>query len=224
MLDAAKKDSYDRLGTTWRDLSLNNNNGTLTNFGSQTKWSIDNGGSIVFDGVNDFIDCGTVNSIGSNPANSFTISVWVKKNANGGGTVFEKYQGVNIVGIWGWIIRLDHQTTNDVLFYLNRSQQAESVILTNNAVFLNQWANITAKYDGSFGYLYVNGNFLASGATTGGSTSTRNFNLGITTVNNSVPLNGNISTVLGYTRALTNSEVLQNYNATKGRFGGGAAA
>ena len=52
-LDAAKKDSYPGTGTAWNDISGNGNNGTLTNGPTFTTGS---GGSIVFDGVNDYVD------------------------------------------------------------------------------------------------------------------------------------------------------------------------
>jgi hypothetical protein len=215
-LDAGKLDSYNRLGTTWNDISGNRNNGTLTNFGSQTIWNPNNLGSIVFDGTNDYVNCGTVGSLGSNPASSFSVSAWVKKNADGMYAIFEKFQGVTIVGIWGWQVRFE--PPNDVLLYLNRSQVSQSLIYATNAAPINKWINVTFTYDGSFGYLYIDGIFKSSGATVGGTTSTRNFNLGILTVNNTLPLNGNISNVLAYTKTLSASEVLQNYNALKARF------
>ena len=51
-LDAAERLSYPRTGTTWRDLSGNNNNGTLTN---GPTFNAGNQGSIVFDGVDDYV-------------------------------------------------------------------------------------------------------------------------------------------------------------------------
>jgi hypothetical protein len=58
-LDAADKNSYSGTGTTWTDLTGNGNNGTLTN---GPTFNSANGGSISFDGTNDYIDCGS-NSI-----------------------------------------------------------------------------------------------------------------------------------------------------------------
>jgi hypothetical protein len=56
-LDAADKNSYRGTGTTWSDLSGNNNTGTLTN---GPTFNGGNGGSIVFDGVDDYADFGNV--------------------------------------------------------------------------------------------------------------------------------------------------------------------
>jgi len=51
-LDAGKKESYPGSGTTWYDLTGNNNHGTLTN---GPTFSNTNGGAITFDGVDDYI-------------------------------------------------------------------------------------------------------------------------------------------------------------------------
>ena len=218
-LDAANRRSFVSGSTVWNDLSGRGNTGTLNGpTGGLPSYSSANGGSIVFDGTDDYVNCGTVNSLGSNPALPFSVSVWVKKNVNGTASVFEKYQGITITGVWGWLVRLDQPSTNDVFLYLNKSQVSESVILATGVLSLNTWINITFTYDGSFGYLYINGVFKSSGATTGGTISTRNFNLGILSVNNGLPLNGNIGNVLGYTKTLSATEVLQNYNALKNRY------
>ena len=51
-LDAANPKSYPGSGTTWTDLSGNGNNGTLVN---GVGYNSDNGGSLSFDGVNDYV-------------------------------------------------------------------------------------------------------------------------------------------------------------------------
>jgi hypothetical protein len=71
-LDAAKTDSYPGTGTTWRDISGNNNNGTLTN--GPTFSGIGKQASIVFDGVDDYAFFNTdLRSL-----TSITINVWLK--------------------------------------------------------------------------------------------------------------------------------------------------
>jgi hypothetical protein len=68
-LDAADTNSYPGSGTTWNDLSGNGNTGTLTN---GPTYSSDNGGSIVFDGTNDYVPL--VNNLGD--PQQFTIEFW----------------------------------------------------------------------------------------------------------------------------------------------------
>ena len=74
-LDAANYLSYTSGSTTWRDLSSSNNSGTLTN---GPTFSSANGGSIVFDGVDD---------ISIHPSSlyvdNFTLSAWVYKTSSG---------------------------------------------------------------------------------------------------------------------------------------------
>ena len=55
-LDAGDPRSFDGNSTTWRDLSGNGNHGTLMNGVGYTN---SNKGGMVFDGVNDYCDCGT---------------------------------------------------------------------------------------------------------------------------------------------------------------------
>ena len=56
-LDAADKKSYPGTGTTWFDRSGNGNNGILVN---SPTFNSGNGGSIVFVGHNDYVNCGTI--------------------------------------------------------------------------------------------------------------------------------------------------------------------
>ena len=72
-LDAADKNSYPGTGTTWKDLSGNSYNGTLTN---GPTFNSNNRGSIVFDGVDDQIDLGNLDIVGG--ATAATWEVWFK--------------------------------------------------------------------------------------------------------------------------------------------------
>ena len=58
-VDAGDTDSYPGSGTTWTDISPNSNNGTLTN---GPTFDSNNGGSIVFDGADDFVELGSIDS------------------------------------------------------------------------------------------------------------------------------------------------------------------
>ena len=77
-VDAGDKMSYPGAGTTWTDLSKNRNNGTLTN---GPTFDSANGGSIVFDGTNDRVDCGNSTSLNFGNSSSdfpFSIVSWAK--------------------------------------------------------------------------------------------------------------------------------------------------
>jgi hypothetical protein len=73
-LDAANKKSYPGSGTSWLDLSGNNNSGTLTN---GPTFSSASNGSIVFDGVDDFVNILDIGSGSIFQTQNFTISCWV---------------------------------------------------------------------------------------------------------------------------------------------------
>ena len=74
-LDAAQLRSYPTTGVTWTDVSGNTNNGTLNNFG--TPYSSTGGGSINFDGTNDYVNCGNASSLDIT-GNTLTLSAWVR--------------------------------------------------------------------------------------------------------------------------------------------------
>ena len=76
-LDAANTKSYPGSGTTWRDLSKSQLNGTLTN---GPTFNSANGGSIVFDGTNDYVDnIGDLSSFSFiQNTNIFSVSFWFK--------------------------------------------------------------------------------------------------------------------------------------------------
>jgi hypothetical protein len=91
-LDAGNASSYSGSGTAWNDLSGNGRNGTLTN---GPTYSATNGGSIVFDGTNDFVQC-----TGSLTVTAATFVTWIRRNGNQGqydGILFSR--GTSITGM-----------------------------------------------------------------------------------------------------------------------------
>jgi len=115
-LDAGKLDSYNRLGTTWNDISGNRNNGTLTNFSSpspQTIWNGDNGGGIIFDGTNDYISSfpQQISDI-----NSKTIEVWFRTTT----TVRTGLCGTtSSTGVNGWSFLVNRTTAGNLTYFHN---------------------------------------------------------------------------------------------------------
>lgn len=208
-LDAGDRNSYPGSGTTWRDLSGNNNNGTLTN---GPTFSSANLGSIVFDGTNDYVDLGVTNL--SNTLSSVTLSFFLKiSKINTKQAIISSYtsspQG-------GWGIELLANNTFNFFGFTNTTTYTD--VQTTQTYGLNQLLNITCVFGSSTFSIYVNGIFLISkpGVSTIYKTST--IRLGIVP-NSFDPFQGNIYTSLIYNRALSASEITQNYNATKTRFG-----
>ena len=79
----------------------------------------------------------------------------------------------------------------------------------------NQWTHLSITRDSTTTRLYQNGTFLGSTTTTPTLTSNYNFTYGA----ESVGAAGNVSIMSFYNRALSATEVLQNYNAQKSRYG-----
>ena len=206
-LDAADKNSYPGTGTTWTDLSGNANNGTLTN---GPTFSGDNGGSIVFDGVDDYINI--LNNSSFNVTDNISVEIWVR---------IETTQSNNL----GFLIKY----ANGYLFYIVGVNNTFAFDSRNGDGTYYRTTGTTNIKDGVWKYLvgqksglsykvYVNG--VLEGSTTANSVGSiaGNVNLKLGT-DDGTYLNGRIATFKIYNRALSATEVLQNYNSTKSRFG-----
>ena len=220
-LDAADIFSYPRTGTTWRDLSGNNNNGTLTN---GPTFSAANMGSISLDGADDQIDCGTNSSL--NISDNLTLGIWVKFNSLSSapslitkqwcsGNQFSyvwsmfsdgrMYYGFDSDGNCGSITG-EYTSTNAVCttgiwYCLNVVHTSTSINLYSNGRL------IPGTISGGYGTIYISSVPVRLGVY-------RNLSGAFASY-----LNGNIAQTVMYNRALTATEILQNYNATKSRFG-----
>jgi len=217
-LDAGNTKSYPGSGTTWLDKSGYGNNGTLTN---GPTFSSDNGGSLVFDGTNDFVSIPIQNL--DRPC---TFSMWV-----------------NLSSLTGYQTFFGQDTSQSILrgrFYFQKpGGTAEGFILnkvnfsivlsgggvvpvnSNNVIVTNIWYNYTAVLTTTTISLYENGilqNTVNDSNTFLTPNTTITLNAGY--YNNSIAdyINGKSSSFLIYNRALSSQEILQNYNATKSRF------
>jgi hypothetical protein len=202
-LDAANTKSYVSGSTTWNDISRGGNNGTLTN---GPTFNTLNGGSIVFD---------TLNSVTTNYTSTltdFTVCVWFKptdstniaaarildKNYISGFWVGKNTSGV--VNSWGGGVRESAPPYGRYITLLD-----------------TQWNFIVSTRSGTTHTIYGNGITNTSSGTVSSTAldaTTLTIAAGATQT-----FKGNIANVSIYNRALSASEVLQNYNATRGRFG-----
>jgi hypothetical protein len=197
-LDASNVLSYSGTGTTWTDLSGNGNNGTLLN---GTAYSSENGGTLVLDGINDYAVIN--NGTGLNLGNEYTFSIWVK---------FNNF-GAVLVGadMWDYYYLMYVHNSNNIY----TSGSGGSALLSGVNITTNQWVCLTIVRSATSNTLYKNGVYIASGNPS---------NSGIVKAigayaSGSFNLNGKISSVNAYNRSLSSTEVTQNFNATKTRFG-----
>jgi hypothetical protein len=209
-LDAADKNSYPGTGTTWTDVSGNANTGTLTN---GPTFSNGNGGSIVFDGTNDYV---TRSSVATNLSTGVSMEMVFKStdmNSRAQGFMQYNILGTNHyinfytsgVGTLRWETWVPVPTGG--AFY-------SSTTLSNNT-----WYHAIGTYNSNgSSVLYINGSNVGTGTYSAASysaTYTTTFTIG----EYAGYLSGNVALARIYNRALSATEVLQNYNATKPRFG-----
>lgn len=211
-LDAADKLSYKGSGTTWTDLSGNNNTGTLTN---GPTFSAGNMGSIVFDGTNDYVDMGS--STYCNLIN-ISVSVWVRVTSASG---YFLCRYINTTSYNGFLMYYDAPSTK---FSVDGRESSAAYLSrpTTNTYPLNNWYNVTWTKSANIWSIYVNGSLDVSSALGNGTTpfSNNTMWLGAYLGNgDQYYSSSNLSNVQIYNRVLTASEILQNYNATKSRFG-----
>ena len=204
-LDAANLKSYPGSGNTWNDLSGSGFNGTLTNgptFGSA------DGGSIVFDGTNDIVTTTYVST------NTYTFSAWFKTNVVSSG-----FRNIISIPTPNYSLILLDDDTSNLGFWTNDALSGSA--LSTPTISTNTWYNVVFVREGNSitgGYkAYLNG-ILYGNANTGTWSTTASLSVGGRT-DVSQPLNGNISQVLIYNRALSALEVSQNFNALRGRYG-----
>ena len=213
-LDAANKVSYPGSGTVWRDLSGNNNTGTLTN---GPTFNAGNQGSIVFDGTDDYINCGSP-SILNSFSSGVTCCVWIKSSSTNiyCGIVQKWYQSGFQGGYQMYI-----STGNVLSFAIGDNLSNYSATSGTTNVINGIWHYCVGTYDLSTIKVYVDTSLNGSVASSRSIVDSNNSTLyvGQDDYSPSRRFNGNIAQVQVYNRALTATEILQNYNATKGRFG-----
>ena len=216
-LDAGNLSSYPGTGTTWTDLSGNGNNGTLNGVPTPT-YDSSNLGSIGFDGSNHY---GTIlddNSLTS--TTSLTINCWVKATAFN--STYSSLVGKGTADTNEEYAVLFHSSF--LYFDVGSGGPLTQPSYTFNT---DTWYNICCTHtrtSGSSSLLcYVNGVFLNNSTTR--STDPVNDNSFPVSIgsryHNSItrPLSGNLAQVSIYNKALTSTEVTQNYSALKWRFG-----
>jgi hypothetical protein len=211
--------------STWIDLSNSTGNGSLLSSGSNQfnpTYSGSNGGSFLFSGFNNYIS--TNNPIP--PSSSFAISVWLQYSIPGADTfrdiINTRESGSNI----GFLLTTDFSSRNGkIRVQLNSSGSINQFVSTgSNNIADNTPKNVIINVDRSINTMtyYVNGGLDASFniSAVGNISSSNTFDIGRNVAFNDPKawFTGSIYSVQVYNRALSASEIAQNYNAQKSRF------
>ncbi len=215
-LDAANTRSYSGSGLTVYGL-VGGIGGTLVN---GVGFTSSNNGSFTFDGTNDYILCDAISQ--NNNSSALTWTVWAKRNTSSSYMTFMQYSGLSSD------ISLELWNNGTIYFEIGNGDNTYGE-LSNNS---NSWQNVSMVFDGSgVGNAarlkaYINGaqqtlTFTSIIPSTAGSGNTLYIgNTGpFASVNSNLFSSGNLGSFQSYNRALSAAEILQNYNATRKRFG-----
>ena len=209
-LDASNIRSYPGSGTTWSDLSGNGNTGTLTN---GPTFSAGNLGSIVFDGTNDYVNISNTSILNNS---SQTINIWFLYTSIPG-------NGVSVIGKHdsaGSFNGYNMGLYNGTVFCQFKNGSGVDAGTLSTVMSANTWTLITLKFTiGSTLTLYKNGNKISTNALSSVSMTSQPIRIGLSVDTYWSALPGRVASVQIYSRELSDDEVLQNYNATKSRFG-----
>jgi hypothetical protein len=217
-LDASNPKSYISGSTTWYDISRTGINGTLIN---GPTFNSSNGGSIVFDGVNDYI--GLTKITANQTIGNYTISIWLSfTNTITPSNVinFMLMEAQNtLLGVDNYIYllgstsgRIGYQTFNPL----------STIYTTTNTWVGGSWYNVVISYDitTSKQSIYVNG-VLENFRTIANCYFNTNTYFNLATYTGPPKqwfFNGKMSNFMVYKKTLSSNEILQNYDAIKKRY------
>lgn len=185
-------------GSVYKDL-VGSNNGTLVNYPT---YSGSNSGSLVFDGVDDYID--TFSNFGT--LSQYTIIYWAKRNIDNKMPISTTDNSFYWYGDNSWR-------------YIHGGVVGEYYYPKTSSIPIGVWGHYCVSYNGSNISIYRQGIYEGQQSTTGTANFSSSLRIGIRANNFSFAYNGQIANVLFYNKALTASEIQQNFNATRGRFG-----
>jgi hypothetical protein len=206
--DAGLYGSYVGSGTQWTDLSGNNRNGTLTN---SPVFNSSGVATFNFDGTDDYAI-----TTGPNLTSQATFSCWFKTSSSQNNRYLMAMAKVLSSGNNGIDIYFEPTTIGS---YLSTASSFANPKFTTN-YYDGQWHMATVTFDGSNVRFYYDGILRVTSALSGSLSldPVRNLTVG-SWANGGVPVNAQIPIAQVYSLALSADQVLQNYNAQKGRFG-----
>ena len=206
-IDVKNTKSYIGSGIRVNDLTLNRNNGTFIN------GVIVSSDSMVFNGSNSYVDCGINNSVVF--SNNFTLMCWIKLTGNGGG-VISKRKGATFVDNYQISIGIN----GNISFQINNNAGSSIGVSSARSIGVNKYGHVTCQLNNGTMLMYINTILdVNTSSITGIITDiTSPLRFGTNHDLNSF-FAGNLNNVLFYNRVLSNQEIIQNYNATKSRYG-----
>lgn len=220
-LDAANNKSYPGSGSTWFDLSGNNNHATLTN---GPVFSSVNGGIFNFDGIDDYAECPRPSQVVNGGQITIILTAkWTTKSWNnnfntGLQTLIDNnHAGSPSPGV-GFVVQDRPDLVNSPLTagFRPASNGVRSTYMVGN----NNWSHIAVTYNTNTYDLYLNNILNSTVNETGGLVSVQPLiSIGRWQGGLSRYFDGSIGLILLYDRALSINEVDRSFAALKGRYG-----
>ena len=216
-LDAGDPTSYSGSGTTWNDISGNGNTGTLVN---GPTYSSNNGGYFTLDGVNDYILANNTSLNSKFSSTAVSHFIWVYPTSAGQIVVELGQTTINT----GW-----HDSNIEIssggVFRISTWHNSLANKVTSAQSF-NSWYHVGFTYGGTTLTAYINGSSVGTTTFTRqapyNNSQQTHYALGATDFTNMGSQGyaaGRYANFSVYNKALSASEVKQNYDALKSRFG-----
>ena len=206
-LDANNSSSYAGTGSTWYDLSGNGRHASLIS--SPTYEGFGLGKYLSFDGSSNYATIPyTITD------NSITVGFWYYSKIFSANSSLDALISNYTSGISGFDVRLNSSTTINLAIVIAGSQSLVNIgTITNNT-----WYFIAFTYDGATVKTYIDGAFGSSTNVVGTRANGTQICIGTSAYDTNRKATCGIPQVMIYNRALSDSEILQNYNATKKRY------
>lgn len=211
-LDAAKLRSYPGSGTSWTDLSGRGNTATLVN---GPTYSSNNGGYLIFDGTNEYAEVTNSASINDCLASDFTYELWTLPKITGFsfGKLFAKGRYLQSTGFNGLTYR-----TSDGRLNFQYGNPNTAFIITS---YLQEdiWHHIVITRNSSTINCYVDNILTQTLTNTYNFSSTFPLRISANSQPNPDDAHQFVPIFRQYSIGLSDSQVSQNFNALRGRFG-----
>lgn len=209
-IDSKNLNSYSGYGTTWSDLTLNNNDLTLVN---GTAFSSVNYDSMYFDGSNDYA---RLSNFPNTPQSTMTLIYYLKYTfSSGAGWIGLQSRNADDADT-EWALGINN---NKLYFWDYDSGYGFNNVYQNTTLSTNVWYQLAFVKNGTSGTFYLNG--ISDGSHTASldaSYGTNDFVIGYDYRDNSSYFQGYISQVFVYNTALSDVNIKQNYNTFKSRY------
>ena len=210
-LDAGQQNSYRGSGTTWTDLSGNGKHGTLIN---GPTYSSANGGHLVFDGTNHYMDLHSALNLSTNTG--FTMCLFLQQTTPQTGANWNYFSV-----LLNPIINMGAYGTGGTTFNF-KDDTVNPVVEINSGNVTTSWSYIAFGTNPSTRTPFIH-RFNSSGyALTTSASAFSNATLPFSTMfqgGGGANYGAKVATIQAYNRTLTTAEVTQNFNALRNRFG-----